>query len=88
MNMSFEGIQGFLFRYRQYLSGRDEKRQKISEIISRISGVSVAEDCISLTRGELRIRGDSVLKNELFLHRNRILEELHKSGFMDVSEIY
>ena len=85
--MSFQDIHDLLSRYRKYLSDSDEQQGKISAIITHISGVTLSEDELRVSKGELHIIGSSVLKNEVFLHKEHILSALHESGLTNIVEI-
>ena len=85
--MQFNGIGQFLEKYRKYFSDNEEERKIICAIIARTANVHLSEDEFIVLRGELLIKGDSVLKNELFIHKEQILSELHKNGLTHISGI-
>lgn len=85
--MSFEGIQGFLAKYRAFVSQQDADHKKICDVIERISGVLISETELVIVKGELFLGKNSVVKNELFLHKEQILAELHKEGITGIIEI-
>lgn len=47
----------------------------------------IAEDAVSIRSNELYIAGNSVVKNELFLHKESILQELHNRGLTNIVDI-
>jgi len=85
--MSFEDIKDLLSKYHQYLSHKDEEFEKIHKIVVRVLNAPVSGNDLTITKGELRIKGGSVVQNELFLHREKILQELRKNGVTTITEI-
>lgn len=85
--MSFARIQDFLPRYQRYFSDKEEEREKICGVIAKISGIHISPHEFTVARGELSITGNTVLKNELFLFKEQIIEELHKNGLTGINGI-
>ncbi|HEY9585451.1 MAG TPA: hypothetical protein VJJ02_02575 [Candidatus Paceibacterota bacterium] len=85
--MPFENIQGLLLKYHSYLSRRDTDCKKIHEVVTRISGIPITKEDITIKKGELHITGNSIMQNELFFYKEKILEELHKLGITTITEI-
>ncbi|OGZ05043.1 MAG: hypothetical protein A2942_03490 [Candidatus Lloydbacteria bacterium RIFCSPLOWO2_01_FULL_50_20] len=85
--MSFERIQDFLSQYRKYISDKDEETGKIRAIIAQVSGVQLSQHEITVSRGELQITGNSIVKNEIFLYKGQIIDALHKNGITKINGI-
>ncbi|MEK7118447.1 MAG: hypothetical protein AAB869_02445 [Patescibacteria group bacterium] len=86
--MHFERIQDFLFKYNKYFSDKNEERKRIRMIVAEVSGINLSDREFTILRGELFIRGNSVSKNELFIHKKRILAELHKNGLTGIHDVH
>ncbi len=86
--MTFEGIHTLLSKYQKFISDRDGNRQKISDIISRVSGANISENEFIVQKGRIKITGNSILKNEIFLYKENILLELHNNGITNITEIH
>lgn len=85
--MSFERIEGFLLEYRKRLFAQEDKRVLLRNIIKEVSGISVSEEQLTVKKGEVFIKGNPAVKNELFLYKEKILEEFKKQGVKDVSDM-
>ncbi len=85
--MEISHIKDLLLKYRELVFRDTEKRRTVCEIISNISGIKVIESDIAIHNGKLQIKGDSVTKNEIFFHKERILDELRKLGSTGITEI-
>lgn len=77
--MSFERIENFLLEYRQRLFEHEDKRAVCMRIIKDISGISISEKELLIRRGVLSIKGHTVIQNELFLYKEKILEEFARN---------
>jgi len=85
--MELSNIQDFLAKYRTLLSAQDGNRKDICRIIGEASGITLSEKDITVRKGEIVIQGDSVMKNELFLHKKHILEALNKNSITNIFDI-
>ena len=78
--MQLSNIQQFLEVYRKRLFKAEDERNAIINIIKNISGVTLFESQIIIQKGTLSIKSDSVTRNQLFLYKTKITEELNKGG--------
>ena len=85
--MEFSSIKKFLGKYRKYVSDDDDRKLHIRECVRMVTGITLSDEQIAFTKNQLRFTGDSVLKNELFLHKEAILSELRKNGLTHISDI-
>ncbi|MDO8520777.1 MAG: hypothetical protein Q7S52_01550 [bacterium] len=85
--MEFAHIKGLLDGYKKFLLRDEEKRKKIRTVIFEVSGLSIADNAISIKNGELRIAENSTIKNELFLYKEKIFDRLQKNGLNDITEM-
>ncbi len=85
--MELAHIKGLLERYKKLVFRDEERRREVCAIILSVSGIIITESEMNITKGTLRITGNSVEKNELFLYKERILEELHKKKLTDITDI-
>ena len=76
--MELSGIQNFLEAYRKRLNLADDDRAETVAVIARVSGVTLAVGDITINKGVLRVRADSVTRNQLFLYKTKLLEEFKK----------
>lgn len=85
--MSFERIEGFLLEYRKRLFAQEDKRTLLRKIIKEVSGIDISEERFTLKRGEITIKGNPAVKNEIFLYKEKILEEFKNQGEKGISDI-
>lgn len=85
--MEFTGIEQLLSKYRRYFVDKDEEYKKICVIIEQVSHIHLVEHELAVFKGGLFITGNSVLKNELFLFKDKIIAELHKNGLTGINEL-
>ncbi len=85
--MELSNIKEFLEEYRKRLNIFDDERKQIIEVIFRISALRFTESQISLKQGVLTVDTDSVTRNELFIYKSRILEELEKISKKKIFDI-
>ena len=85
--MQLSNIAQFLEIYKKKLSSEDDKRAVLLKIISEETGIPLDEKVLSVERGHIKIKASPVLKNELFLHKIRILQKIHDAGRTDIHDI-
>ena len=85
--MQLSNIKEFLEVYRKKLSHEDDKRTSIRMIIKEVSGITINEKDMSISRGLITIKAGHVVKNEIFLYKEKILAGVHASGRTDVFDI-
>ena len=85
--MEISSIKNFLSKYHKLLTDNSDRRQMIIEVISSVSGVALRQGDITFRNEAVYIEGGSVLKNEIFLHKERIIRELQKRGITDIADI-
>ncbi len=78
--MELSGIKDFLDAYRKRLNLADDDRTETIALIARVTGVTLMVSDITVNRGVLSVRADSVTRNQLFLYKTKLLEEFKKSG--------
>lgn len=85
--MSFERIESFLLEYRKRLFAQEDKRALLRKIIQEVSGIDVPEERFTLKKGEVFIHGSAAVKNEIFLYKEKILEEFMRQGQKGIHNI-
>lgn len=85
--MSFERIESFLLEYRKKLFTQEDKRALLRGVIKEVSGIDVKEENFTLKKGEVIIKGNPAVKNEIFLYKEKILEEFKSRGEKGISDI-
>lgn len=81
-------VKDLLLKYKKLLFRDEDRRRIICEIIKKVSGIKITPVELNIQKGELFITGSSVIKNELFLHKENILKELHKKELSDIIDIH
>ena len=82
-----KGISEYLQKYRLKLHGAEDKRKEVIEVISRICGITITEQMITINKGVVLIKGNTMIKNELFMRKEKILEEFIAIGRKDLYDI-
>ena len=85
--MELSSIKVFLEKYRKKLSVAEASRSELLQIILKISGVSLSEKEIVLKRGRIILHSDSITKNQIFIFKEKIIEEIKKQGIAHIYEI-
>ena len=86
--MELSGIENFLEAYRKRLFKAEDARQAIIQLIKKVSGVELAEKEIEIKKGTIVLHANTVIKNQIFLYKEKILDEFKKSGVADIYDIY
>ena len=74
--MQLSGIGEYLLKYRKTIAREEDKRSQIVEVIKNATRVSLEEKAISIKKGVLSIDAHTVVKNEIFMHKQKILSDL------------
>jgi len=85
--MQLSSIKSFLEKYSARLDTEDEKKEKIIQIFLTVARVQITPQMIVVENGILKINTSSVVKNELFIYKEKLLSALHESGRTDIFEI-
>ena len=85
--MAMIDIGTLLGRYKDILDGDDEKRKRCITVINEITGLALDPSDITFKKNAIVLRGNTVIKNELFMHKTRIVEGLRKQGLSEIFEI-
>jgi hypothetical protein len=85
--MQLANIKDLLSRYREVLSGAEDKKELLIRSIESAIGATLPPDAITVTKGVLTVRASMMLKNMIFMHKEKILKNLHDSGRTDIFEI-
>ena len=73
-------IKSLLAKYKNLKDPKEEKA-KIAKIISEILGKEILGSQITITKNVLKIKTNNYLKTEIFMKKEKILEELKKNNF-------
>jgi hypothetical protein len=84
--MELTGITKFLEKYKKQLLGDDERKETFCMIVNKISGIVLQTSDIEFKGHVVTIRTNPVVKNELFLFKEKILIAMKESGlfFTDI----
>lgn len=85
--MSFERIESFLLDYRKRLFAQEDKRALLRKIIKEVSSIDIPEERFTLKKGTVFINGNPSVKNEIFLYKEKILEEFVRQGQNGINDI-
>ncbi len=69
-------LNHWLAKYRRLLPPGAATRQSVKEIIKKELGIELADKDIKVQKKTVYLNLSSVLKNEIFIHREQILAEL------------
>ena len=78
--MDFFRIKDLLDVYKTTILEDDERRKIVCRIIKNKTGILLNEKDISFKKGEIEIKSDAVVKNELFIQKEKILVALQDEG--------
>lgn len=85
--MQLSSIKQFLEVYRKNIDTEDEKRKKILRILKEEAGVLIDEKSLVIKKGVVQIKASAVFKNEIFLHKEKIIHRLRDSKELSVYDI-
>ena len=85
--MEMKGISEYLQKYRLKLYGAEDKRKEVIEVISRVCGFIISGDMITINKGVVTVKGNTMIKNELFMRKQQILTEIRMIGRKDIYDI-
>lgn len=72
-------ISSFLDKYKG-LRDPKEERVKVANIISKEIGFDIDQSVLNIKKGVLFFKTDSYLKSEVFILKEKLLDELKKAG--------
>ncbi|KKU79392.1 MAG: hypothetical protein UY04_C0010G0009 [Parcubacteria group bacterium GW2011_GWA2_47_7] len=85
--MQLSSIKEYLEKYANKLTHEDEKRSSLLFIIKDQTGVNLNEKDISVVKNVIIVKASTIVKNELFLHKETILKKINESGRTDIFDI-
>ncbi len=85
--MQLSGIQDFLEAYRKRLNLQSDDREALVGAIMRVSGVSITVSDITINKGVITVKTDAVTRNQLFLYKKKILEEIKSATPKTIADI-
>ena len=74
--MSFDPITSFFNRFKKITLPDESVRKTTATVLKEVVGVNVDISQVSVERGNLRIKSNSLIKSEIFLHKEQILQSL------------
>ena len=83
----FRRIEELLESYRNTLKESGRETEIIAEILTKTLGIPVNKTQLKVSKGVLRAHISSVIKTELYMKKNEILETINKNGSVRISDI-
>ncbi len=74
--MSFDPVTSFFDRFKKITLPDETVRRTTTEVLKKTIGVSVNISQVSVVGESLRIKSNSFIKSEIFLHKEQILQIL------------
>jgi hypothetical protein len=71
-----EKISGFFDKFRSKVISQVQNYVIFTEVIKKHTGIEIEMKDMSLSGGVLKIKTSSIIKNEIFIKKNRILKEI------------
>lgn len=78
--MELSGINGLLDLYRKRLFKAEDERKALIETIKNISGIDLPEAAFTFKNKTAFIKTDPVTRNQLFIYKEKILQEIAKTA--------
>jgi hypothetical protein len=85
--MQLSSIKKFLDVYRKNIDTEDAKRSAILRILKEEIGVDISEKSLTITKGVLKIKTNAVIRNEIFLRKEKLLGRFKKNNELGVYDI-
>jgi len=74
-------IKKYLEKFSKNLKNFEFQKEKILEIIKKETNIEIPKEKIEIKNNTVYLDGNPGLKNLIFLHKSKILEEIEKSDF-------
>lgn len=75
--MDYNQITSFLDKFKKIIFQKEETRKIVGEVISEEISHPVDENTLRIKTPIVYVVGSPILKSEILIHRNRILEKLN-----------
>ena len=85
--MQLSNIKEFLAKYQERLTHEEDRQEIIFNTLNFFVHGAIKKDSFSAEKGVLKIHANPVIKNELFIYKENILQRLHEGGRTDILEI-
>ena len=85
--MELSGIAKYLAIYREKLFSAEDQKRFICGVIFRVSGVVVDEKDLTINHTTISIHTDSVTRHQLFLYKQKILEEIKNTSKKIITDL-
>jgi len=86
--MDYNSISGFLEKFKKIIFQKEEVKNIVIKIISEEISKQVDSSQIKIKDGHVHIQGSPILRNEVLIHKERILIKLKKLipnvNFLDI----
>ena len=74
--MDYNHISGFLDKFKKIFSEKDDLRNAIVLVISKNLSFQLKTENIKIKDNLVKINGSPILRNEIFMHKEKILKDL------------
>ncbi len=85
--MEFADISKLLDVYRKRLLKGEDDRRIIIESIQQVTGITLFEKEIIIKNTLLVIKSDGVVRNELFIYKQKIIETVNTRALKKITDI-
>ncbi len=85
--MEFADINKLLDVYRKRLLKGEDDRRIIIESIQQVTGITLLEKEIVIKNTLLVIKSDGVVRNELFIYKEKIIEIINTRSVKKITDI-
>jgi hypothetical protein len=82
-----EDISSYLKKFKRIISSNEEEIKIVSEEVYKIINFSISPKEISIKRNVVFFQTKPTIKNQIFIHKEEILESLREAGLNGVTDL-
>ena len=86
--MQLSSIKQFLDVYRKSLDTEDSKKEKIQQIFKDELGIFIDKKSLIIKKGILHTNVNTIMRNEIFLRKEKIILRLKEDKQLGVYDVY
>lgn len=85
--MQLSNIKEFLAKYQEKLTTEEEKQSVILSTLNEIVHGAISKKQCVVAKGIIKLSVSPVIKNEIFMHKEKILLSIREKGRNDIFDI-